>query len=124
MKFCEKCDNMYYISIDKDDPNKLTYYCRCCGHIDEQAKAEGLCVLETNFKQSEQKYQHMINPYTKLDPTLPRIYTMKCPNQSCKTNKQSDAKAEILYLRYDDDQLKYLYMCVECDTTWKTDDRV
>jgi len=123
MKFCEKCENMYYISIDKDDANKLTYYCRHCGHIDKQCTTEGLCVLETNIKQGEQKYQNMINPYTKLDPTIPRIYTMKCPNKSCKTNA-TDSPTEILYLRYDDDQLKYLYMCVECDTTWKTNDRI
>lgn len=123
MKFCEKCDNMYYLSIDKDDPNKLTHYCRHCGNIDQQTKTEGLCVLETNFKQSEQKYQHMINPYTKLDPTLPRIYTMKCPNESCVTNHEGK-KTEVLYIRYDDDQLKYLYMCVECDTTWKTDSHI
>lgn len=122
MRFCEKCENMYYISIDKEDTNKLTYYCRNCGHIDDLIATEGLCVLQTNFKQNEQKYHHMINPYTKLDPTLPRIYTMKCPNESCKTNKE-DIKSEVIYIRYDDDQLKYIYMCVECDTTWKTDDR-
>jgi hypothetical protein len=27
-------------------------------------------------------------------------------------------------MRYDKDKLKYLYMCVDCDATWKTDDRV
>ena len=42
MKFCTKCDNMYYIGIDSKDTNKLTYYCRSCGHIDETLIEEGL----------------------------------------------------------------------------------
>jgi hypothetical protein len=25
-------------------------------------------------------------------------------------------------MRYDDDNLKYLYICVTCDTMWKTDE--
>jgi hypothetical protein len=28
----------------------------------------------------------------------------------------------VIYIRYDDDNMKYLYMCVTCDTVWKTDD--
>jgi len=121
MKFCQKCDNMYYLSIDKDDPNKLTYYCRNCGFIDDLLTSEGLCVLDTKFSNNEQKFSHIINQYTKLDPTLPRIYTMKCPNENCKTNKES-IRPEVIYIRYDDNNLKYIYICVECDTTWKTDD--
>jgi aspartate carbamoyltransferase regulatory subunit len=75
------------------------------------------------MKRGEQKFNHIINPYTKLDPTLPRIYNMKCPNGDCKTNKESNDKpTEVIYLRYDNDNLKYLYICVECDTTWKTND--
>ena len=27
---------------------------------------------------------------------------------------------EVIYLRYDDVDMKYIYMCVNCDTTWKT----
>jgi len=64
--------------------------------------------------------------YTKLDPTLPRIYIVKCQNDRCKTNSVVEAEqtpAEVIYIRYDDSNLKYIYMCVTCDTTWKTVDR-
>jgi DNA-directed RNA polymerase subunit M/transcription elongation factor TFIIS len=121
MKFCEKCDNMYYIGISVDDPNKLTYYCRNCRHKDETITEEGVCVLNSQLKKGEQKFNHIINEYTKLDPTLPRIYNMKCPNFECKTNKE-EKKAEIIYIRYDDDNLKYLYICTECDRIWKTNE--
>ena len=127
MKFCSQCNNMLYVGIDASDSNKLNYYCRNCGHIDEMTNMEGHCVLDTQFKKSEQKFHHIINPYTKMDPTLPRIYNMKCPNEGCKTNHPSDEtkqqdKTEVIYMRYDDRNLKYLYICVACDTVWKTDD--
>ena len=122
MKFCKNCSNMYYIGIDANDVNKLTYYCRYCKYKDETITEEGVCVLDTQFKRGEQKFNHIINKYTKLDPTLPRIYNMKCPNQECKSSS-SDANPEIIYLRYDDDNLKYLYICSECDTTWKTNEK-
>lgn len=127
MKFCSICDNMYYIGIDAKDSNKLTYYCRNCGNIDETATTENISVLKTQIRKGEQKFSHIINEYTKLDPTLPRIYNIACPNPACKTNHvvEENAKkepSEVIYIRYDDDNMKYLYMCVTCDTVWKTDD--
>jgi DNA-directed RNA polymerase subunit M/transcription elongation factor TFIIS len=114
---------MLYISISRDDANQLMYYCRNCGANDDQLVSESLCVLETNFKRGEQKFNHIINEYTKKDPTLPRIYNVKCPNGGCKTNEETHKlAAEVIYMRYDDENMKYLYICVECDTVWKTDD--
>jgi DNA-directed RNA polymerase subunit M/transcription elongation factor TFIIS len=34
MKFCSECNNMYYIKIDDNDESQLIYYCRNCGHKD------------------------------------------------------------------------------------------
>jgi len=121
MKFCIKCDNMYYIGINSNDANKLTYYCRTCGHVDESIADEGVCVIDSQLKKGEQKFNHIINPYTKFDPTLPRIYNIRCPNEMCKTNHADATKpAEIIFMRYDDANLKYIYICVECDTAWNT----
>ena len=96
--------------------------------MDETITEDKLCVLNTQLKKGEQKFNHIMNQYTKLDVTLPRIYNVKCPNQDCKTNHKADGESEtpteIIYVRYDDDNLKYLYICVECDTTWKTNDNV
>jgi DNA-directed RNA polymerase subunit M/transcription elongation factor TFIIS len=114
---------MYYIGINAENQNQLTYYCRHCGNKDDSLKEEGVCVLNTQLKKREQKFNHIINEYTKLDPTLPRIYTMKCPNPECKTHGTDyDKPTEVIYIRYDDDNMKYLYICVDCDITWKTDD--
>ncbi len=130
MKFCTECQNMYYISIDEANINNLTYYCRFCGNKDDQVAKEGVVVLKTQYKQSEQKFNHMVNKYTKYDPTLPRKTSMKCPNELC--NDQSAAAtataataagSDIIYLRYDDENMKYLYICSNCNFTWKTDDK-
>jgi len=124
MHFCIQCDNMYYIGVNENDSNQLTYYCRHCGHVNTELTTDGICVLDTQFKKGEKKISHIINPYTKMDPTLPRIYNVKCPNESCKTNSKSyDKKPEVIYIRYDDDNLKYLYTCTECDNVWKTNDK-
>jgi DNA-directed RNA polymerase subunit M/transcription elongation factor TFIIS len=121
MKFCEKCDNMYYISINAEDPNKLVHYCRNCKFIDDSIIQEGGCIIDVQTKNDEQHINRIINKYTKNDPTLPRVYNMKCPNNDCNSNKSNQTKnPEVVYLRYEDDNMKYLYICTECDNTWKT----
>ena len=187
MHFCSECHNMYYLKIRDDNEevaDSLIYYCRNCGHEDATLSGESICVSDTQLRRSEQKYTHMVNEYTKYDPTLPRINTIKCPNQECSSNggstnvggggtktaaqdpnapdskkpktkitlkrketavqeplaSQAQASAaqaqaaqahsekqnsnrEVIYIRYDDINMKYVYLCVHCDTTWKTDNR-
>ena len=121
MKFCEKCDNMYYIKISDNDENSLIYYCRKCGNEDTNITEDNMCVIKTNFKKKDTKYKHIINKYTKLDPTLPRIRNMDCPNPKCKTNLQNEkekTEKEIIYMRYDDTNIKYVYLCAVCDFVW------
>jgi DNA-directed RNA polymerase subunit M/transcription elongation factor TFIIS len=126
MKFCPVCENFLYIGLSVKDSNQLKYYCRHCGH-DDNTPSDDIVVTSTQIKKSgEQNFQHMVNKYTKLDPTLPRIRNIHCPNEQCKTNRgSSDSVAagttEVIYIRYDDENLKYLYLCTECDTCWKTD---
>lgn len=156
MHFCSECHNMYYLKIkDEDeqdegvDSNILIYYCRNCGHEDTTLSAESICVSDTQFRRSEKNFTHIVNEFTKYDPTLPRINTIKCPNHECISNttsmaggassssgnikkegktaldtldKDSDGR-EVIYIRYDDVNMKYVYLCVHCNTTWKTDNR-
>jgi DNA-directed RNA polymerase subunit M/transcription elongation factor TFIIS len=114
---------MYYIRINSDDPNNLVYYCRKCGNEDKLLAVENVCVSKTLIKKTEQSFNHIINKYTKLDPTLPRISSVLCPNVDCKTNT-SNAEREIIYIRYDDTNMKYVYLCSECDTVWNMTDRL
>ena len=225
MQFCSECHNMYYLKISDEDGNigdTLIYYCRNCGHEDTSLSTTNICVSDMQLLTSEKKYTHIVNEYTKFDPTLPRINTIKCPNQECSSNgfaggvgKSAAAKAEekamkatakaeekaskaarkleekamkaaskaatkaatskadtskntkkktgleqvleeqeeiqeeqqveaqqaqaeqqeqneasgennreVIYIRYDDTNMKYVYLCVHCDTTWRTDNRL
>ena len=123
MHFCSNCKNMYYIRINAENPNKLVYYCRNCGNEDQLLAIDNVCVSRTQIKKSEQSFNHIINKYTKLDPTLPRMNKVLCPNADCKTNTE-EAEREIIYIRYDDVNIKYVYLCSTCDTIWKTNEKV
>lgn len=125
MNFCVKCDNMYYLRLSKDNPDKLVYYCRKCGNVDENILQDDgiICVSKTHLKKTKQTYNSIINEYTKLDPTLPRINNMKCPNVECSSNqgesKSGEVKNEVIFLRYDNDSMKYIYLCNNCNFSWK-----
>jgi DNA-directed RNA polymerase subunit M/transcription elongation factor TFIIS len=123
MHFCTNCSNMYYIRIDADNPNKLVYYCRNCGNEDSTLTVNNVSVSKMQLTRGEQKFSHIINKYTKLDPTLPRISKIKCPNAECETNHSEAVEREIIYIRYDDVNMKYVYLCTTCDYVWKTDEQ-
>lgn len=167
MHFCPRCDNMYYIRIEPDadepasDATTLFHYCRNCGSR-EQIK-EAVSVSKIQLKHSTQSYGNIINKYTKLDPTLPRINHIKCPNSECPSNpfvpisssgaialkpgvavlqgeeeeyadvagggEAAQARAivarklvprEVIYIRYDEVNMRYVYLCAVCDTLWNT----
>jgi DNA-directed RNA polymerase subunit M/transcription elongation factor TFIIS len=120
MHFCEKCGNMYYLQLNEADNNQLNYYCRNCGNKDEKlvTNTDNIYVSKTNIKR-EMNYKNSINKFTKLDPTLPRIHNIDCPNQECN----NEGKKEILYIRYDDENMKFVYLCGICDTVWNTESK-
>jgi len=116
MEFCEICDNMLFItSREEDGVAKLMHLCRKCGN---EKQIHASVVSSMTFTKKEQ-YSSVINKYTKLDPTLPRINSIPCPKAGCVNNTQPNP--EIIYVRYDNVDLKYAYLCPECDTIWKTD---
>ena len=137
MHFCNKCENMLYIQLFAEDSNVLVYYCRNCGESGMPITKENICVSRTDIVIKEKAYQHDINQYTKLDPTLPRTNNIRCPNQSCPSAHKVDepssssdpkvldvdranVKSEVIYYRYDDKDLKYIYICTLCDKMWNT----
>jgi hypothetical protein len=121
MHFCAVCNNMYYIKISEASSNTLMYYCRKCGDENDTITVENVSLSKINIKMgTDQHFSNVINKYTKLDPTLPRITHIACPNNVCSTNSAEDpTPREIIYIRYDDANIKYVYLCATCDTAWK-----
>ena len=126
MHFCSNCENMLYIKIDQVNLNNLIYYCRKCGN-NENIHEDNITILKTYYNDSntnenvntdENEYIYSINKYTKYDITLPKSKNIKCPNPDCLSNKNGNK--EVIYIRHDDDNMYYVYMCSICDKIWKS----
>lgn len=134
IRFCEKCDNKYYHQIfypeseegvEAEGEPTLQYYCRVCGYIDKNLTQNSLCVLDTQKYKNIDLFNHIYNQYTKYDPTLPHVF-VPCPNQECKTNKSNSddtqsGTTDAIYLRYNAEGMKYLYVCTHCEYKWKNE---
>jgi len=125
MHFCVKCDNMYYLKLNEEDMNKLIYYCRHCGHEDDTITKESICVIKSQVKKGNQIFDNIINEYTREDKTLPRTRSIKCPNKECDSNKDEEGgvENEIIYMRYDDANMRFVYICSNCNYVWKTNNQ-
>ena len=136
MRFCKKCDNMYYTKIisDEDEVNKLVLQCRNCGDIDSDNNLTSHCISEINMTEKTTNFDDLVNEYTKYDPTLPRTNKIRCPNTDCASNaeeKKDDALTSdtqndysVIFIRYDHENLKYIYLCENCNTVWKSNSKV
>lgn len=80
--------------------------------------------VASEVPRKEKKYFHMVNDYMIHDTTLPRLRNVPCPNAQCPTfgDPQKQLDNEVVYVRYDDENLKYMYICSQCLAKWKTDD--
>lgn len=124
MKFCNVCDNMLYFKINMEEEDKgkttLLYYCRKCGEIENIDELE---LIKDITYEKKTNINININKNIKHDPTIPHIRNMNCPNTDCNTNKNKEdvdfKDKDIIYYRYNEEDMKYMYMCVVCDTLWK-----
>ena len=108
--FCEICENMYKIKIEStdNDKTKLVYKCKNCNiSIDKSDKNE--CVFYQNYNYDNIKRQNVINNYTVYDNTLPKALGVRCPNNDCPSKKP-----DIRYIKYDNDNMRYVYICIDC----------
>lgn len=113
--FCPTC--RYYLYLDQEEKT-LRRVCRNCG-FQEEEKQGGL-VLEIDLKEkTSEGYKILMNEFTQEDPTLPHVSTIKCPNMGCDTNT-SGVERDVIYLKYDPVNMKFLYICNVCNTQWRS----
>jgi DNA-directed RNA polymerase subunit M/transcription elongation factor TFIIS len=125
--FCPKCK--YYLYLDQvttesDDKSSnkvektLRRICRNCGY--QHQDRQGGLILEIDLKEkTSEGYKILMNEFTKNDPTLPHVNTIKCPNAGCETNTTSKER-DVIYIKYDAVNMKFLYICNVCDTQWRS----
>jgi len=117
---------MLYLSLHAQDEKRLMYHCKNCAHEvdvrEEESKygSQGsrTAILGKNYIDDETKYQQFVNPNIKYDPTLPRLNTIECVNPEC--NKPHGKDNEVIYVKYDHTNLKFMYYCCFCETFWKS----
>lgn len=116
MNFCETCENMLYMKVDGTN---LINYCKNCDFsIKNDYSKNSKVILNNNFETDRASYEQYISPYIKFDNTLPREHSINCPN---KATQHKDKKDEVIVIKYDQGNMKYLYYCVNCENFWTTD---
>lgn len=117
MEFCDICDNMLNLKVEEDD--SLIFNCKSCNTNKPCEESQNTCVYKSNYGGNEKVfYELFINKYTFDDPTLPKVNNIQCPNLDCECNKKSDVPHEVIYVRYNDADMKYIYLCCNCKLAW------
>ena len=114
MSFCKVCDNLLYL-YENEETKKLYLGCKTCGNQQENHQTY-IYDDQMSIDLSETISQ---NKHLKEDITLPTIKNnpnIKCPNVECESHKNQSSN--ILYLKYDKQDMKYMYLCKGCQQTW------
>jgi DNA-directed RNA polymerase subunit M/transcription elongation factor TFIIS len=116
--FCKICRYYLYLEEISDEKEKtLRRICRNCGYHEIM---KGGLILEIDLKEkTSEGYKILMNEFTKEDPTLPHVHTIKCPNGDCTSNTVGTEK-DVIYLKYDVINMKFIYICNLCDTQWRS----
>jgi len=115
IEFCKVCDNLLFLYSEEDE-RELYYACKTCG--EKQSKTINNCIYNNTYDIDLSETINT-NQFLKDDVTLPTIKNnpnIKCPNSTCKSKDMDDT--EIVYIKYDGENMKYLYVCKECQTKW------
>jgi hypothetical protein len=127
IKFCPTC--RYFLFLENQvrvnektqlKTSELFRICRACGYSEQEE--QGCLILETNLQEKvNEEYKILLNEFTRLDPTLPHVKNIQCPNDKCRSNT-GEAERDVIYMKYDAVNLKYLYICnVDgCNMHWRS----
>ena len=110
MKFCSECENMLYT--------------KNCGFESKKKAINEDCAIYTkDYNVSDISCEYIINEHTYKDPTLPRVNDIKCKNPNCPTNQPEFPldNREVVYIKYDKENMYFVYICChpECKHIWK-----
>ncbi len=125
MEFCSHCNNKMNIkwktSSDDDFTKLLVYYCITCGNSLSYDKntIKNPKLYHQNYE-IDKSFITFNNELLCTDPTLQKVSDpdIKCPNCSSET---PDKDSNIVFYIYDMNNMKYLYICCDCKSSWKTE---
>ena len=115
VEFCDKCENLLYLYIDSET-NTITLHCKGCGN--KKPMKDKVVEIDNNTHINVDKSDIInTNPFITHDITLPTIKNnknIKCQNEECGAEE-----INIKYIKYEDKNMKYLYICNHCGCKWK-----
>ena len=117
INFCDVCENLMFL-YSSEDEKELYYACKSCGEKKESKVNK--CIYNNTYEIDLSETINT-NQHLKEDVTLPTIknnQNIKCPKEDCRSNTDDSVDSEILYIKYDSESMKYLYVCKECQTKW------
>ena len=142
MKFCKVCQNMLYVNIHGQNMDNLKYTCKNCNYTEKiqdssssqpvltkrydktskTSEQDEKCIMHTNYFDDIRSFQQYQTKNIKYDMTLPRVNNIPCPN--CEKKKESKIgvewkEPEVICVRYDQSNMRYLYFCCHCEHFWK-----
>jgi DNA-directed RNA polymerase subunit M/transcription elongation factor TFIIS len=115
VNFCENCDNILYL-YKESDGDELYYCCKSCSNkVKIQDKMKQVYTNTNDTVDISESINS--NPYITHDITIPTIQNnsnIKCQNVDCPGEETS-----IKFIKYDDINMKYIYICNHCGHKWK-----
>ena len=77
------------------------FYCKCCSYSrDFDPEIDSNEIYQNAYNNDIVSFRESINKYTHLDPTLPRVTNIDCPNKECISHTDVEKK-EVIYIKYD-----------------------
>tara|TARA_Y100001970_G_scaffold65417_1_gene83652 strand:- start:111 stop:494 length:384 start_codon:yes stop_codon:yes gene_type:complete len=118
--FCSECQNMTYLYLDDTEDKNLIHYCKACQNS-EPFTGKNNCIYSIDFREYDNSEYINHNKYITHDITLPKIEgnpNIKCVNDECISVKEGK-ESSITYIKYDLENMKYIYICNHCGQKWK-----
>lgn len=116
--FCKQCQNMTFLYTDES--KNLIHHCKACLYSEPYLKKNN-CIYSIQFKKYDNSEYINSNPYVTHDITLPKIKNnpnIKCVNPECISITETK-ECDITYIKYDMENMKYIYICNHCGQKWK-----
>jgi DNA-directed RNA polymerase subunit M/transcription elongation factor TFIIS len=116
--FCKQCQNMTFLYTDEE--KNLIHHCKACLYSEPYLRKNN-CIYSIQFKKYDNSEYINSNPYITHDITLPKIKNnpnIKCVNSECPSITDSEP-CDITYIKYDMENMKYIYICNHCGQKWK-----
>ena len=119
--FCSLCNNMTFLHLKEveDSENILVHHCKSCQH-DEPMAPGATCVYTLDFQKYDKSKMINQNKYITHDVTIPVIRgndNIQCTNSECISIKEKHPSM-IRYIKYDTEEMNYLYICDHCGQKW------